>query len=119
MAVRIVIQVLNGMKALRAKCNNLFKQEFCLEIIHRDIKPANILISKGIYKLADYGFALSEIAPINKAIFQNFSVGTPNYMAPETILYNIYNEKTDIWALGIVFYEMLYGINKYFYPLGF
>ena len=80
-----------------------------IAILHRDIKPANILISQGVYKLADFGFAVSEITPLNKSILQNFSVGTPLYMAPETVIYNTYNEKTDVWALGIVLYEMLCG----------
>ena len=39
----------------------------------------------------------------------NFNVGTPFYMAPETLRNNVYNAATDIWSLGILFYEMLHG----------
>jgi serine/threonine protein kinase len=39
----------------------------------------------------------------------NYNVGTPLYMAPESIISNKYSFKTDIWALGVVFYEMLVG----------
>ena len=57
-----------------------------LEIIHRDIKPANILKSDGIFKLADFGFAVIENE--YESIIKKFNVGTPMYMAPETVLYN-------------------------------
>ena len=57
-----------------------------LEIIHRDIKPANILIKDGIYKLADFGFALIEDEI--ESIIKRFNVGTPMYMAPEITLTN-------------------------------
>ncbi|CAD8057611.1 unnamed protein product [Paramecium sonneborni] len=82
-----------------------YKQSF-LEIIHRDIKPANILKSDGVFKLADFGFAVIENQ--YESIIKKFNVGTPMYMAPETIQCNVYSEKSDIWALGIVMYQILY-----------
>lgn len=52
-----------------------------VDIIHRDIKPANILIKNGIYKLADFGFAVKENE--YESIIKRYNVGTPMYMAPE------------------------------------
>ena len=47
---------------------------------------------------------------------KNFNVNTPLYMAPETVLYNQDSEKSDIWALGVVLYEMLHGFPPYKAP---
>lgn len=47
------------------------------------------------------------------SIIEKFNVGTPNYMSPETLVYNNYSEKSDIWALGVLFYEMLHGELPY------
>ncbi|CAD8090816.1 unnamed protein product [Paramecium primaurelia] len=91
----ILFQVSKGVEALHEK-----------KIIHRDIKPANILIKDGIYKLADFGFALIEDEI--ESIIKRFNVGTPMYMAPEITLTNQYSEFSDIWALGIMLYEMLF-----------
>ena len=75
--------------------------------MHRDIKPANILISKNICKLADFGFAIDDVG-VDSSNVRKFSVGTPLYMAPETLIYNTYSEKSDIWAIGVVLYYMLH-----------
>lgn len=77
-------------------------------IIHRDIKPSNILVSKkGEVKIMDFGIARdpgrSDLTQIGLA------VGTPAYMAPEQIRGDQVDFRTDIFALGIVLYEMLAG----------
>jgi eukaryotic-like serine/threonine-protein kinase len=77
-------------------------------IVHRDIKPSNILISKrGEVKLMDFGIARdpgkSELTQVGLA------VGTPAYMAPEQIRGDRIDYRTDIFAFGIVLYEMLAG----------
>lgn len=41
---------------------------------------------------------------------QEFNVGTPLYMSPETMTRNVYSPKTDIWSLGVLFFELLYGV---------
>ncbi|CAD8137639.1 unnamed protein product [Paramecium octaurelia] len=75
--------------------------------IHRDIKPANILLSGNEPKLADFGFAI----PIWQARIQqrNINVGTPLYMSPQALGDYDYSEKGDVWAVGVVYFEMLFG----------
>ncbi|MCK6551263.1 protein kinase [Myxococcota bacterium] len=77
-------------------------------IIHRDIKPSNILVSKnGEVKLMDFGIARD---PQNSELTMvGIAVGTPAYMAPEQIRGDKIDFRTDIFALGIVLYEMIGG----------
>jgi len=80
-------------------------------IIHRDVKPANILINQaGNPMLTDFGIAkvLDEEIPINLT-GTSAVVGTPEYMAPEQVTNNTVDHRTDIYALGVVFYEMVTG----------
>lgn len=89
------------------------------QVIHRDIKPANIFMLKDDQpKLVDFGIARSpnRLAEKNAqgddpyTIFHgNNLVGTPNYMSPEQALGKILDERTDIYSLGAVMYEMLTG----------
>lgn len=77
-------------------------------IVHRDIKPSNILVSKkGEVKIMDFGIARdpgkSELTQVGLA------VGTPAYMAPEQIRGDKIDFRTDVFAFGIVLYEMLTG----------
>ena len=75
-------------------------------IIHRDIKPENILLDQeGRCKLADFGW--SNFDDGNK--FRDTYCGTPEYLAPEMITKSGHNESVDIWALGVLIFEMLTG----------
>jgi len=85
-----------------------------LGIIHRDIKPANILIANSVPKFADFGFAVCK--HVNTNNMGNYNVGTPLYMAPESLLHNTYSYKSDIWALGVVLFEMLYSKTPFYSP---
>ena len=65
----------------------------------------------GIPKIADFGFAiLKQLSQNQQESLKDFVVGTPLFMAPETLLHNKYTYKTDLWALGVVFYQMIFGI---------
>src|SRR5205807_2604113 len=75
-------------------------------IVHRDLKPANIFIENGIVKVGDYG--LSKFISGSQRTAQTQSVGTVHYMAPEISTGN-YNKGIDIYAAGVILYEMLTG----------
>ena len=81
------------------------------EMIHRDVKPANILITRsGDPMLTDFGIAkiIDEEATMDLT-GTRATVGTPEYMAPEQIMAKTVDHRADIYALGIVFYEMVTG----------
>ncbi|NXU11493.1 NEK2 kinase, partial [Pardalotus punctatus] len=72
--------------------------------VHRDLKPANVFLdSKQNVKLGDFG--LARILHHSTSFARTF-VGTPYYMSPEQVNYMSYNEKSDIWSLGCLVYEL-------------
>ncbi len=75
-------------------------------IVHRDLKPANIFDDHGFIKVGDYG--LSKFISTSRRSGQTESVGTVHYMAPE-IGRGVYGKEIDVYALGIMLYEMLTG----------
>lgn len=78
-------------------------------IIHRDIKPANILLHEGKAAISDFGFARClESQGMDEQVRMSF-LGTPLYMSPQILKEDKFSSRCDIWSLGMVFYEMLYG----------
>ena len=75
-------------------------------IIHRDLKPANVFLKNGEPKIADFGFAMRQC---DCKKYSSYNVGSPIYMPPEALNENKYSFKSDIWALGVIYFEMLTG----------
>ncbi|MFO0131516.1 MAG: protein kinase domain-containing protein [bacterium] len=73
--------------------------------MHRDLKLANILKNNGYLKIADFGFARL----LGDNDMASTMLGSPLNMAPEILNGNDYGTKADIWSIGTVFYELLFG----------
>ncbi len=78
-------------------------------VVHRDIKPANVMVaSSGAIKILDFGLARLSAEISNAGLTRAGSVlGTPHYMSPEQIEGNQADERSDIFAVGLVLYELL------------
>ena len=75
-------------------------------IVHRDLKPANLFMEEGIVKIGDYG--LAKLITPSQGTEHSESIGTCHYMAPE-IGSGKYHKPIDIYAMGVILYEMLTG----------
>jgi serine/threonine-protein kinase len=77
------------------------------KIIHRDIKPENINVdNSGKVKLMDFGIAKSEGVQLTRA---GFTLGTPYYMAPEQVLGRPLTPQADVYAFGVLLFELITG----------
>ena len=88
-------------------------------VVHRDLKPANIFITRSragdeITKVLDFGIAKDtnrdDITGLTSA---SMIIGTPKYMAPEQFMKNDTDQRTDLYAVGLLLYQMLYGQPPY------
>lgn len=98
-ALDIFSQILNAFKSLAPE-----------GILHRDLKPSNILFHENTIKIADFGFCK---ALLNGQQMTKTMVGSPIYMAPEILKGFDYSIKADIWSMGVVLFECLFGFCPY------
>ncbi len=92
------------------KCCMALDSAYRQGIIHRDIKPANIMVTEDDEpKIADFGLALNLSKNMDRDSTFIMGVGSPAYMSPEQIKGYQLNQKTDLYSLGVVLFQLLTG----------
>ena len=82
-------------------------------IIHRDLKPANVMFrDDGTIALVDFGSARRDADPMAKTL-AGVVIGTPYYLSPEQALGGTADERSDLYSVGVMFYELLTGQRMY------
>jgi serine/threonine-protein kinase len=75
-------------------------------VVHRDLKPTNVMVTDaGVVKLMDFGIA--RIRGAERITLDGSMVGTPAYMAPEQVLGQEVDERSDLYSVGVIFYRLL------------
>jgi len=102
-----VIEVFEIMKQLLTALDYSHKQG----VVHRDIKPANLMILPGNkVKVMDFGIARLDTSQLTQV---GTVVGTPTHMAPEQLMGLPADGRADLWAAGVILYEMLTGVSPF------
>ncbi|WP_455206195.1 HEAT repeat domain-containing protein [Kaarinaea lacus] len=108
-----IISVSRALKLLDEICDGMIAAEQ-VNVVHRDLKPSNILINDyDLVKIVDFGLAAAASCMDSRLTKTGILLGTPTYMAPEQIKSKTIDSKTDIYALGIIMYEMCTGTAPY------
>jgi serine/threonine protein kinase/tetratricopeptide (TPR) repeat protein len=103
-ALDLAIQIARGLSAAHAA-----------NIVHRDVKPSNIIITKsGVAKIVDFG--LARIVASASATQTISATGTLPYMAPEQILGESVDQRSDVWALAVILVQMMTGNHPFVRP---
>ncbi|HKQ70106.1 MAG TPA: serine/threonine-protein kinase, partial [Polyangiaceae bacterium] len=98
-AVRIAVGILRGLGAAHE-----------IGVIHRDVKPANVFLTRhGQVKVLDFGIAQTRIEGAPKITAQGLAIGTPRYMSPEQAAGDKAGVGSDLYAVGLVLFEMIAG----------
>ena len=87
-----------------------------MKIVHRDLKPENIFMNKNMnIKIGDFGIS-KQLSSYKTHTLTKKKLGSEYYAAPEILIKGIYNEKSDIYSLGCIIYE-LFNLNIYYKDL--
>ena len=98
-AVHFTVQILRALQHAHDK-----------GIVHRDIKPQNImLLSDGTIKVTDFGIARLSRSEVRATVGGDKAIGSVHYISPEQARGEITDEKTDLYSVGVMLYEMLTG----------
>ncbi len=96
-AALLALELARGLEAIHER-----------DIVHRDLKPSNVLLGKGgEVKIADFGIALEGTG--ERLTRMGYAVGTPPYMSPEQLLGERVDQRSDVFAFGVLLYEMAVG----------
>jgi dienelactone hydrolase len=96
-AAALTVQIAEGLQEAQRK-----------GIVHRDLKPANVMLTEqGVVKIVDFG--LAKLKGLTRLTKSGTTLGTVAYMSPEQALGKEVDQRSDIWSLGVILYEMLTG----------
>ncbi|HMO01794.1 MAG TPA: serine/threonine-protein kinase [Oligoflexia bacterium] len=99
--VKILLHIVYGLEAIHSR-----------GILHRDLKPENLLISRdGLIKISDFG--LARLKDRSSMTLTGIMIGTPKYLAPEYLELGDYRESSDIFAVGVLGYELITGKSPF------
>ena len=95
-ALEIATQIADGLARAHAQ-----------GVVHRDVKPGNVILTEDGVRILDFG--LATFVDALKLTAENSTIGTPAYMSPEQVQGRNADARSDVWAVGVLLYEMLAG----------
>jgi len=102
LGLAVLLQVASGLSAIHQQ-----------GVIHRDMKPDNVMVrSNGMLAIADFGIAKKPTSQLSQT-HHGEVFGTPYYLSPEQATSGIVDERSDLYSLGVMFYEILTGTKPY------